>query len=157
VGGSATLLTVPTNNMLETWDAVQLWDVNTGKLEQKVGDPKYGLRGGVATSSDGKLLAMAAFWLNPTDVKLDRDNPRGGARLLLWTLPDGKLIYESEKLDQEYDMGGLPVNLSWGFLSPPILVRMSSAGDRLAFGGKLISVEAVTQEHEYTAGSEPAK
>ncbi len=144
-------MTVPTNNMMETWDAVQVWDVDSGKLEQKFGYAKYGLRGGVATSSDGKLLAMAAFWLNPTDVKLDRNNPRGGARLLLWALPDGKLVYESEKLDQKYDMGGLPINMSWGFLSPPILVRMSAAGDRLAFGGQLISVNAVTQQHGYTA------
>lgn len=151
IGGGSRLMTVPTNNMMETWDAVQVWDVDSGKLEQKFGYAKYGLRGGVATSSDGKLLAMAAFWLNPTDVKLDRNNPRGGARLLLWALPDGKLVYESEKLDQKYDMGGLPINMSWGFLSPPILVRMSAAGDRLAFGGQLISVNAVTQQHGYTA------
>jgi len=153
IGGGSRLVTVATNNMMETWDAVQVWDVDSGKLEQKFGYAKYGLRGGVATSSDGKLLAMAAFWLIPTDVKLDRNNPRGGARLLLWALPDGKLVYESEKLDQKYDMGGLPINMSWGFLSPPILVRMSAAGDRLAFGGRQISVNAVTQQHGYTAGN----
>jgi WD40 repeat protein len=151
IGGGSRLMTVPTNNMMETSDSVQVWDVDSGKLEQKFSYAKYGLRGGVASSSDGKLLAMAAFWLNPTDVKLDRNSPRGGANLLLWTLTDGKLVYESKKLDQEYDMGGSPINMSWGFLQPPILVRMSAAGDRLAFGGQRISVTAVMQEHEPTA------
>jgi WD40 repeat protein len=146
IADGSRLLTVPTNNMMETSDAVQIWDVNTGRLERKLGYPKYGLRGGVAISSDGKLLAMAAFWLSPIDVRLDRTNPRGGARLLLWTLSDGKLVYESEKLDQKYDMAGLPISMSWGFLSPPILVRMSASADRLAFGGQLISVNAVRQK-----------
>jgi hypothetical protein len=142
---------------VETWDAVQLWDVKTGKLEQKLEYPHYGLRGGVATSSDGKLLAVAAFWLNPTDVKLDRYNSRGRARLLLWALPDGKLVYESEKLDQKYDMGGLPINMSSGFLQPPILVRMSASGDRLAFGGRLISIDAVAQQTSIPASNKSVR
>lgn len=146
--GNATLMTVPTNNMLDPKDAVRLWDVKTGQLKQQLAYPQYGLRGSVSASADRRLLAVVTFWLNPTDVKLDRDNPRGGSRLLLWTLPNGKLVYTSGKLGQEYDFGGLPMNLSWGGAwggEPPVLVRMSAAGDRLAFGGELISVNTVSQ------------
>jgi len=146
VGGSTALITMPIYSDFEPGDKATLWNVKTGHFNQTVGYPKYGLRGGMSTSANGELLAVAAFWLNPADVRLDRDNPRGGARLLLWTLPKGKLIYESEKLGQEYDLGRLPMSLSWGFMTPPVLVRMSASGDRLAFGGQLISVNSVEKD-----------
>jgi hypothetical protein len=150
LGGSTTLITIPTYNMLAPEDEVELWDAKTGQLKQQLAYPKYGVRGGVSATADGKLLAVAAFWLNPTDVRLDRDNPRGGSRLLIWALPDGNPAYASEELSQEYDLGGLPMSFLLGGArggQPPVLVRMSASGDRLAFGGQLISVNAVTQEH----------
>jgi hypothetical protein len=146
LGGSTTVLTVPTNNMFATKDEIKVWDASTGQLKQELCYPKYGLRGGVSASANGKLLAVAAYWLNPWDVRLDRTNPRGGTSLLLWDLSTNSLVYSSPRLGQEYNLGGLPINLSWGFLHPPILVRMSASGDRLAFGGQVISVNAVTQQ-----------
>jgi len=160
LGGSTTLITIPTYNMLAPEDEVELWDAKTGQLKQQLAYPKYGLRGGMSASADGKLLAVAAFWLNSTDIKLDRDNPRGGSRLLLWALPGGKPTYTSDELGQEYGLGGLPMNLLLGGAEggqPPVLVRMSASGDRLAFGGQLISVDAVTQEHGNTARNESVR
>ncbi len=147
VGGDTALITMPIYSDFEPGDAAKLWNLKTGQLEQKLGYPKYGLRGGISLSANGELLAVAAFWLNPTDVRLDRDKPRGGSRLLLWTLPNGKLVYASERLGQEYDFGGLPMNLAWGSMTPPILVRMSASGDRIAVGGGLISVYSVEAVH----------
>jgi hypothetical protein len=143
VGGDTALITMPIYSNFEPGDAAKLWNLKTGQLDQKLGYFEYGLRGGMSLSANGELLAVAAFWLNPADVRLDRDNPRGGARILLWALPSGKLVYASENLGQEYDFGGLPLNLSWGSMTPPILVRMSASGDRLAFGGQVISVNSV--------------
>jgi len=156
VSGNSTLTTMPINSDFEPEDAAMLWNLKTGQLEQKLGYPKYGVRGGMSASSDGKLLAVAAIWLNRMDIKLDRDNPRGGARLLLWSLPSGKLIYSShEQLSQEYDLGGLPISMllggAWGG-SPPVLVRFSASGNRLAVGGGLISVSSLE-----TAPAGPAK
>lgn len=150
LGGDAILVTVATNSMLDPQDAIKVWDVKTRQPKQQLAYPQYGLRRGVSASADGKVIAVAAFWLNPTDVRLDRDNPRGGSRLMLWTLPNGNLVYTSDKLGQEYNFGGLPMNLSWGGAwggEPPVLVRVSASGDRLAFGGALISVNAVSQEN----------
>ena len=147
----STLLITPTYNRLDRRDAVRLWDVKTGQLRQQFTDREYGLRGGVSVSADGGLLAMATFWLNPSEVKLDRNNPQGGSRLMLWTLANGKLVYTSEKLGQQYDFGGLPMNLSWGGAwpgEPPVSVRLSAAGNRLAFGGNLISVDTISQNGE---------
>jgi WD40 repeat protein len=143
VGGDTALMTMPMYSAFDPRDAAQVWDLKTGGLRQKLGYPKYGLRGGMALSANGELLAVAAIWLNPTDVRLDRDNPRGYARLLLWSLPTGTLEYSSHELGQEYNFGGLPMNLSWGLPSPPVLVRMSASGNRLAVGGGLISVYSV--------------
>ena len=141
--GSSALITMPIYSDFEPADAAILWDLKTGQAEQRLGYPKYGLRGGMSASANGEVLAVTAFWLNPADVRLDRDNTRGEARLLLWSLLNGKLVYLSDNLGQEYDFGGLPLSLSWGLMTPPVLVRMSASGERVAFGGQVISVNAV--------------
>ncbi|HKF58948.1 MAG TPA: WD40 repeat domain-containing protein [Blastocatellia bacterium] len=146
VGGDKTLVTVPLNSHLGPDDAVKLWDRDTGEIELNLDYPKYGLRGAISVSADGNLLAIADFWLNFKDIRLDRDNTRGGARLLLWSLPAGKLIYSSEELGQQYNFGALPMGFSWGGMTPPMLVRMSASGDRLAVGGEFISVKSIVKD-----------
>lgn len=143
VGDGGMLLTMPSIFAFGPRDAARVWDVGTGQLEQKFGYPKYGLRGGMSLSTDGKLLAVAAVWLNRMDVFFDRNNTRGGARLLIWSLHSGKIVSSSDELGEEYDLGGRPISLllggAWGG-SPPVLVRMSASGNRLAAGGQKISV-----------------
>jgi hypothetical protein len=143
VGDGGMLLTMPAIFAFGPRDAAKVWDVGTGQLEQKFGYPKYGLRGGMSLSADGKLLAVGAVWLNRMDVFFDRNNTRGGARLTIWSLPDRKLVSSSDELGEEYDLGGQPISLllggAWGG-SPPVLVRMSASGNRLAAGGQKISV-----------------
>jgi WD40 repeat protein len=146
VGGDKTLVTIPLNSHLGPDDTVKVWDIKTGQMQEKLSYPKYGLRGAISVSADGSLLAIAAFWLNFKDIRLDRDNTRGGARLMLWSLSTGKLSYTSEQLGHEYNFGGLPMDLSWGGMTPPVLVRMSASGDRLAVGGELISVKSILKE-----------
>jgi hypothetical protein len=146
VGGDKTLVTIPLNSHLGPDDAVKLWDRDTGRMEGKLDYPKYGLRGAISVSADGNLLAIAAYWLNFKDIRLDRDDTRGSARLLLWSLPARKLVYTSEELGQEYNFGALPMGVSWGGMTPPVLVRMSAAGDRLAVGGELISVKSILKD-----------
>jgi WD40 repeat protein len=135
--GGKTVMTVPDSTAFESQDAVKVWDINTGRMEEKLGYAKYGLRGDTSISADGRLLAVAAIWLNPEDVRFDRDNPRGGARLLLWSLPSAKLAYRSEKLGWKYDLGESPIMVGDSWL---VLVRMSESGSRVAVGGALISV-----------------
>jgi hypothetical protein len=40
---------------------------------------------------------------------------------------------------------------------PPVLVRLSGSGNRLAVGGELIAVYSITQEQRRTAELTPAK
>jgi hypothetical protein len=142
-GSDKTLVTSPLNSDLGPDDTVKVWDIKTGEIGEKLSYPKYGLRGSISISADGSLLAIAAFWLNFKDIRFDRDNTRGGARLMLWSLSTGKLVYSSEELGQKYNFGALPMGLSWGGMTAPVLVRMSASGDRLAVGGEFISVKSI--------------
>jgi len=146
VGGNNVLVTVPLNSDFSPDDAIKVWDIKRARVEQELTYARYGLRGGISVSADSKVLAVAAFWLNAKDIKRDRDNVRGGARLLLWTLHGGKLLYASEQLPQEYNRAGLPMAVSYGRIAPPVLVRMSASGDRLAIGGMLISVDFIVKD-----------
>jgi WD40 repeat protein len=145
LGDGKYLITVPDLSPFEPDDSVKVWTVRGGELQGKIEYPRYGLRGDISTSRDGPLLAVASLWLNPTDVRIDRDNPRGGSLLLLSTLPGGHVVYKSRQLGREYRIGGYPPSMMIGF-PWPVLVRMSASGRRVAIGGEVISINSIIHE-----------
>lgn len=108
----------------------------------------------MALSSDGEWLAVADPWHNPADIKADRDVIRGWVRLLVWHVPTGNLIYESDDLGQDYRLHGEDAHHLFG---GPVLVRVSGSGNRLAVGGDLIAVYSIAQEQREIAENVPAK
>jgi len=144
--GGTELITVPIDHgeaQFYPQDAVKVWNVKTGQVERKLGYPKYGVRGAMSISANGEWAAVTNVWLNPMDLKFDRGPTRGYARLLVWNLASGRLVYDSGNLGREYNLGGAPIDLLMGAGPPAVLVRMSASGNRLALGGELISVYSV--------------
>jgi hypothetical protein len=141
--GGTELVTTPFAAKKASQATVKVWNLKTGELERQLTYPKYGVRGDTSISANGKWVAATDLWIDPMDLKFDRDNPRGYARLLLWNLSSGKLEYDSGNLGPEYVIGGSPISMTVGEWGPQILVRMSASGDRLAVGGKIISVRSL--------------
>lgn len=144
--GSAELLTIPPDHgegLFYPRDAVRVWNLKTGQLERQLSYPKYGVRGYMSVSANGEWMAVTNVWWDVSDLKFDRDNRRAYARLLLWNLSSGKLVYDSGNLGQEYDLAGAPVSLFLGTGRPPFLARLSASGGELAVGGNLISVRSL--------------
>ena len=94
----------------------------------------------MAISPDGELLAVANAWHNPADIKADRDVTRGLVRLLVWDVPTGRLVYESDDLANDYKLHAEDAHSLFG---GPVLVRISRSGNRLAVGGDLIAVYSI--------------
>lgn len=146
------LVTTPFGAQNASQATVKVWNLKTGELERQLSYPKHGVRGDMSISANGKWLAAADLWINAMDLRFDRTNPRGYAHLLLWNLSSGKLVYDSGNLGPEYVIGGNPIGMIVGQWEPQILVRMSASGDRLAVGGKIISVRSLETDIPKAAG-----
>lgn len=134
---------------------VKLWNLETGQLDRELSYPKYGVRNSseMALSADGSWLAVADPWHNSADIKSDRDVTRGWVRLLVWHIPTGRLVYESNDLGANFELqSGLP-----GLFGRPVLVRVSGSGNRLAIGGELIAVYSIDDEQREIAQGVPVK
>jgi WD40 repeat protein len=117
-------------------DAIKIWDLQEGKLAQKLSYGEFGIRGQAAISASGTRLVTITEWQNPDDRRQDRDVIRGFARFLIWDLEKPKLEFISAPLQ-----GGIESPVSEG----RFLVRLSADGKRLVVGGERISLYSVEQ------------
>lgn len=135
---------------------VKLWNLETRKLEREFSYPRYGVRSSadMALSADGQWLAVADPWHNSADIKADRDVIRSWVRLLVWHVPTGNLIYESDDLGQDYRLHAEDAHNLFG---GPVLMRISASGNRLAVGGDLIAVYSIDKEQRQIAANAAVK
>lgn len=134
VRSTNTLATIARHHMAPDFyksDVVRFWQVLKGELVREYEYPKYGLRGNLDFSGDGRLMAVVTEWDKPSDVKRDWGNVRGFARFLTWDLVRNRIIYISEDLK-----GGI----AWHYGEGKYLVRFSGDGKTLAVGGQVITL-----------------
>lgn len=103
-------------------DRIRFWDLSSGKIMQEFDYGKYGVRGAMAPSKNGQVLASVVHWSSKWNSRLDTDIFPSWTRLVLWDMQSGKRIWVSKNGPKG------SAATSWE------QVRVSADGTRLAVG-----------------------
>lgn len=77
-------------------DALKLWDADTGSLLKTLTYGPDGIRGPIALSSDGGILAIATHWEHPLIDEIPFASSY--SRLLIWDIEEGELLHQTKNL-----------------------------------------------------------